>query len=201
MNKEQIIDYIWTHPFSSRSEIRTGTGFSESDSTLKRILTEAVDSGEIAVSGNGRAIKYALVKYPDGIQTFDKIRTESYLYVDKTDQVFSLVNQDSPYVFLSRPRRFGKSLLISTLKAYFEGKKDLFSGLAIEKREKLWTSYPVVRLDMSTAGDVIDKEQRAICWKKAKIIWDCPTTRHSRESGFILWSGAPMKSSISGLSS
>ena len=115
MNKEQIIDYIRAHPFSSRSEIRTGIGFSESDSTLKRILAEAVDSGEIVVSGKGRAIKYALVKYPDGIQTFDKIRTEGYLYVDKTEQVYSLVNQASPYVFLSRPRRFGKSLLISTL--------------------------------------------------------------------------------------
>ncbi len=159
MEKETIIAYIWSHPLSSREDIRLGTGFTGSDSTLKRIIADAVDSGEVLSEGKGRAVKYSPRKYPEGIQTFEKIRDEGYLYVDKTDLMYSLVNRSSPYVFLSRPRRFGKSLLISTLKAYFEGKRELFKGLGIDKREKLWISYPVVRLDLSTAGDALDKDQ------------------------------------------
>lgn len=159
MDKKTVIDYIWNHPLSSRAEIRTGTGFTESDSTLKRILTEAVDSGVIMAEGQGRATRYSPMKYPDGIQTFEKIRSEHYLYVDKTDLLYSLVNRSSPYLFISRPRRFGKSLLISTLKAYFEGKKELFNGLAIEKREKTWTKFPVIRLDLSTAADARNNDQ------------------------------------------
>lgn len=159
MDKETVIDYIWETPMSSREEIRQGTNFAGSDSSLKRILAEAVASGEVVPVGKGRGTKYAPLKYPDGIQTFEKIRSEGYLYVDKTDLVYSLVNRSSSYIFLSRPRRFGKSLLISTLKAYFEGRKDLFAGLEIEKREKQWTQYPVIRLDLSTAGDAIDQEQ------------------------------------------
>ncbi len=88
-------------------------------------------------------------RYPIGKQDFAKIRGEGYLYVDKTDLVYRLTHMDSSYVFLSRPRRFGKSLLVSTLKAYFEGKKDLFKGLAIEKLEKEWIEYPVLYFDMS----------------------------------------------------
>ena len=159
MDKETVIDYIWETPMSSREEIRQGTNFAGSDSSLKRILAEAVASGEVVPVGKGRGTKYAPLKYPDGIQTFEKIRSEGYLYVDKTDLVYSLVNRSSSYIFLSRPRRFGKSLLISTLKAYFEGRKGLFAGLEIEKREKQWTQYPVIRLDLSTAGDAIDQEQ------------------------------------------
>lgn len=157
--EKTIIDYIWTHPLSTREEVRKGTGFAGSDSSLKRVIAAAVDSGEILMVGSGRNVRYAPKKYPDGIQTFEKIRNEGYLYIDKTDLVYSLVNRSSSYVFLSRPRRFGKSLLISTLKAYFEGNRDLFKGLDIEKREKLWKSYPVVRLDLSTAGDALDKDQ------------------------------------------
>lgn len=159
MEKEGIIDYIWSHPYSSKEMIRKETGFQESDSSLKRIIANAVDSGQIIAHGKGRATTYAPMKYPDGIQTFQKIRNEGYIYIDKTSLVFSLVNRASSYVFLSRPRRFGKSLLISTLQAYFEGEKDLFKGLEIEKREKLWTRYPVVRIDLSTAGDALDREQ------------------------------------------
>ncbi len=159
MEAETIIDYIWNNPFSSREEIQRGTCFSGSVSSLKRLLSEALNTGEIIAEGRGRATRYAPIKYPAGIQTFEKIRNEAYLYVDKTDLVYSLANSESPYVFLSRPRRFGKSLLISTLMAYFEGKKELFKGLAIEKREQSWTSYPVVRLDLSTAGDAVDKDQ------------------------------------------
>lgn len=159
MDKEEIIDYIWKNPHSSKGEIQRGTGFTGSDASLKRILSQAVNAGAIIVEGNGRGTRYAPIKYPDGVQTFEKIRTEGYLYVDKSDLIYSLVNRSSSYVFLSRPRRFGKSLLISTLKAYFEGNKDLFKGLAIGNREKSWTAYPVIRLDLSTAGDASDKEQ------------------------------------------
>ena len=159
MNKDAIIDYIWEHPFSSRSDIRYGTGFSGSDATLKRLIANAVETGTILADGKGRSTKYFPRKYPDGIQTFEKIRKEGYLYIDKTGLMYNLVNQEAPYVFLSRPRRFGKSLLISTMKSYFEGDRDLFKGLEIEAREKNWTAHPVVRLDLSTAADAADKEQ------------------------------------------
>ena len=87
-------------------------------------------------------------KFPIGIQTFSDIRTQGYLYVDKTALVWQMANVGKPY-FLSRPRRFGKSLLVSTLEAYFEGKKELFEGLAIEKLEGKWEKYPVLHLDLN----------------------------------------------------
>jgi Predicted AAA-ATPase/PD-(D/E)XK nuclease superfamily len=87
-------------------------------------------------------------KLPIGIQDFPRIREEGYLYVDKTAFVYKLATEGSVY-FLSRPRRFGKSLLLSTLGAYFEGKRELFHGLAIEKLEKDWIEYPVLRLDLN----------------------------------------------------
>ena len=90
-------------------------------------------------------------KYPIGIQTFERIREEKYLYIDKTDLVWKLT-KESPYVFLSRPRRFGKSLLTTTLKSYFEGRKDLFEGLKIMELEQEWESYPVIHLDLSAAA-------------------------------------------------
>lgn len=89
-------------------------------------------------------------KYPVGIQTFERIREENYLYIDKTDLVWKLT-KESPYIFLSRPRRFGKSLLSTTLDAYFQGRKDLFEGLKIMELEKEWESYPVIHIDLSTA--------------------------------------------------
>jgi len=87
-------------------------------------------------------------RYPLGIQTFEKIREENLFYVDKTALIYKIV-KDSQNNFLSRPRRFGKSLLVTTMQAYFEGKKDLFKGLAIEKLEKDWVKYPVIHLDLS----------------------------------------------------
>lgn len=87
--------------------------------------------------------------YPIGIQNFEKIRNDGYVYIDKTALIYRLVKTGS-YYFLSRPRRFGKSLLISTLKAYFQGKKELFEGLAIEKLEKDWIKYPVLHIDLNT---------------------------------------------------
>ena len=87
-------------------------------------------------------------KLPIGIQTFSEIREYGYMYVDKTALLWKLVNQGKPY-FLSRPRRFGKSLLISTFEAFFEGRKDLFKGLAIEQLEEKWEKYPVLHLDLN----------------------------------------------------
>ena len=91
-------------------------------------------------------------RLPVGIQSFEKIRKEGYLYVDKTDLIWNLANKSKVYNYLSRPRRFGKSVLVDTLQAYFEGKKELFEGLKIMELEKEWKSYPVIRLDMSGAG-------------------------------------------------
>lgn len=96
--------------------------------------------------------------YPIGIQTFSEIRRKNYLYIDKTEYVYRMTHFDSKYVFLSRPRRFGKSLLTSTLHSYFEGCKELFEGLAIDKLEAEWTRYPVLHFDMSMAKHV-DKER------------------------------------------
>ena len=91
-------------------------------------------------------------RLPVGIQSFAEIRREGYLYVDKTDMIWKLANRGKKYNYLSRPRRFGKSILVDTLQAYFEGKKKLFEGLKVMELEKDWTCYPVIRLDMSCGG-------------------------------------------------
>ena len=91
-------------------------------------------------------------RLPVGIQSFAKIRREGYLYVDKTDMVWRLAHSNKTYHYLSRPRRFGKSILVDTLQAYFEGEKELFEGLKVMELEKEWTCYPVIRLDMSCGG-------------------------------------------------
>ncbi len=97
------------------------------------------------------------IRYPLGMQTFSDVIEENFLYIDKTEYVYNMTHTDSKYIFLSRPRRFGKSLLVSTLKSYFEGRKDLFAGLAIEQLETAWEQYPVLHFDMSTAKHA-DKE-------------------------------------------
>ncbi len=97
-------------------------------------------------------------KYPVGIQTFANIREDGYLYVDKTKYIVDFLVKGMKYVFLSRPRRFGKSLFASTLQAYFEGRKELFEGLAIAEYEKEWIKHPVLHFDMSGAKH-FDKEQ------------------------------------------
>ena len=91
-------------------------------------------------------------RLPVGIQSFEKIRKEGYLYVDKTDIIWQLTNRNKTYHYLSRPRRFGKSVLVDTLEAYFLGKKELFEGLKIMQLETEWVKRPVIRLDMSRAG-------------------------------------------------
>ncbi len=110
--------------------------------------------------------------YPIGIQTFERIRKENRLYVDKTAYVYHMTHTDGTFFFLSRPRRFGKSLLVSTFHSYFEGRKDLFEGLAIEKLETEWESFPVLHFDMSRGKhrdkeglnryllDIIEKQER-----------------------------------------
>ena len=95
-------------------------------------------------------------KYPIGIQSFEVLREEDFIYVDKTDLVYELADQH--VCFLSRPRRFGKSLLISTLEAYFSGKKELFKGLKIDELEKDWEEYPVFRIDFAS-GDYTNPDE------------------------------------------
>ena len=98
--------------------------------------------------------------YPIGIQNFESLRKDGYFYIDKTALIYQLV-KTGRYYFLSRPRRFGKSLLLSTLEAYFQGKKELFEGLAMEKLEKDWIKYPILHLDLNIgkydAPDSLDK--------------------------------------------
>ena len=96
--------------------------------------------------------------YPIGIQTFEEVRKLDNLYIDKTEYIYRMTHTDGKYFFLSRPRRFGKSLLVSTFQSYFEGKKELFEGLAIEKLEKEWNEYPVLHFDLSK-GKHMENEQ------------------------------------------
>ena len=96
-------------------------------------------------------------KYPIGNHDFPEIREQGFLYIDKTDYVFQMTHACYKYVFLSRPRRFGKSLLTTTLRAYFEGRKELFKGLAIDSLETEWKQYPVLHFDMSL-GKGLEKD-------------------------------------------
>ena len=100
----------------------------------------------------------ALKLYPVGVQTFEEVIKRNLLYVDKTEYVYRMTHGGGRYFFLSRPRRFGKSLLVSTFKSYFEGKKELFKGLAISRLETEWTEYPVLHFSMA-GGKHMEKEQ------------------------------------------
>ena len=97
-------------------------------------------------------------KYPVGIQTFENIREGNYLYVDKTKYIVDFRTKGMKYIFLSRPRRFGKSPFASTLQAYFEGRRELFEGLAIAEYEKEWVKHPVLHFDMSGAKHMDAKD-------------------------------------------
>ena len=120
-------------------------------------------------------------KMPIGIQDFTKLREDGFVYVDKTAIMYNLVRTSSPY-FLSRPRRFGKSLLVTTLEAYFLGKKELFKGLAIENLEKDWTTYPVLHFDFNgqnySSPDGLNEIIKAHLrqWEKC---YDCPKQSES----------------------
>ena len=108
--------------------------------------------------------------YPIGIQSFEKIRTGGFVYVDKTALIYRLA-ASGQYYFLSRPRRFGKSLLVSTMEAYFSGRKDLFEGLAMESLEKDWTEYPVLHLDL-TGSSYTDISQLKISLEQHLRKWE-----------------------------
>lgn len=104
------------------------------------------------------------MKYPIGIQNFEKIRNGGYEYIDKTTLLYKLI-EGGAYYFLSRPRRFGKSLLLSTLEAFFSGKKELFKGLAIEQLETEWQSYPILHIDLNTGRyDTPEALQEKLSW-------------------------------------
>ena len=119
-------------------------------------------------------------KYPVGIQTFEKIREGNYLYIDKTQYLVDFIKNGFQYVFLSRPRRFGKSLFASMIHAYYEGRKDLFEGLAMGKYEKNWVKHPVLHFDMSGAkhmdndmlerylADMLDDQEAVFGYKSEK---------------------------------
>ena len=96
--------------------------------------------------------------YPIGIQTFEEIIKRNFAYIDKTGYIYRMAHTSGKYYFLSRPRRFGKSLLVSTMKSYFEGRRDLFKGLAMERLEKEWEQYPVLHFSMAS-GKHMEKEQ------------------------------------------
>ena len=120
-------------------------------------------------------------RYPVGIQTFEKIREGNYLYIDKTKYIVDFLTKGMSYVFLSRPRRFGKSLFASTLQAYFEGRKELFEGLAIADYEKDWVAHPVLHFDLSGAkhmdpehlerylSDLLDDQEKPFGYKSDKV--------------------------------
>ena len=97
-------------------------------------------------------------RYPVGIQTFSEVINGGYVYVDKTDLIWQM-QRLSKFIFLSRPRRFGKSLLSTTLCSFFEGRKDLFEGLKVMKLEQEWKSYPVIHLDLSMAKNCTSTEE------------------------------------------
>ena len=132
----------------------------------------------------------AMRKLPIGIQTFEEIRKEGYLYVDKTAFVYQLVSSGKPY-FLSRPRRFGKSLFLTTLESYFQGRKDLFEGLAIEKLEKDWIAYPVLHMDLN--AEKYDAPERLVSMLNRYLtVWEetwgknsCEETPSDRFAGII----------------
>ncbi len=108
------------------------------------------------------------MKYPIRIQNFEGLRKDNYVYVDKTDLIYKLVNEGK-YYFLSRPRRFGKSLLISTLDAYLSGKKELFEGLAISQMEKDWNTYPILHLDLNSQRyDTLDDLKQILDYNLTK---------------------------------
>ena len=110
------------------------------------------------------------MKYPIGIQNFEKLRTDGFVYVDKTATIYELASIGS-YYFLSRPRRFGKSLLLSTMRAYFEGKRHLFNGLALERLEKEWIEHPVLNLDLN-ARNFCDREALIAELNKHLELWE-----------------------------
>ena len=126
----------------------------------------------------------ALKGCPIGTQTFEVLREGDMLYIDKTEYIHRMVHSTNTYFFLSRPRRFGKSLLTSTLKSYFEGRQDLFEGLAIEQYEKEWTKHPVLHFDMSYAKHVDEEHLKAMLDWQLKNFEDVFGLKSAENAGF-----------------
>lgn len=130
------------------------------------------------------------ILYPIGIQNFESLRRGGYLYVDKTAILHRMVRTGS-YYFLSRPRRFGKSLLVSTLQAYFEGKRELFDDLAMQELEKDWTKHPVLHLDLNIGKYDTPEELELVLndtlkeWEKQYGTEDSEVTPTLRFNGII----------------
>ena len=128
--------------------------------------------------------------YPIGIQNFEKLRSDGYFYVDKTALIYKMVKTGS-YYFLSRPRRFGKSLLVSTLEAYFQGKRELFEGLAMDKLEKDWIEYPILHLDLNIgkydAVDSLDNilNEALLGWESIYVVGAGEVTVSLRFKGIV----------------
>lgn len=124
------------------------------------------------------------MKYPIGIQDFEKLRTKGYSYVDKSRFVYKLATEGE-YYFLSRPRRFGKSLFLSTLEAYFQGKKELFEGLAIYDLETEWKKYPIFHIDLNTAN-FREKDSLYTVLNDYLTTWECKYGTRESEATLAL---------------
>lgn len=124
------------------------------------------------------------MKYPIGIQDFEKLRTNGYSYVDKSRFVYKLATEGE-YYFLSRPRRFGKSLFLSTLEAYFQGKKELFEGLAIYDLETEWKKYPIFHIDLNTAN-FREKDSLYTVLNDYLTTWECKYGTRESEATLAL---------------
>lgn len=124
------------------------------------------------------------MKYPIGIQDFEKLRTNGYSYVDKSRFVYKLATEGE-YYFLSRPRRFGKSLFLSTLEAYFQGKKELFEGLAIYDLETEWKKYPIFHIDLNT-GNFREKDSLYMVLNDYLTTWECKYGARESEATLAL---------------
>ena len=124
------------------------------------------------------------MKYPIGIQDFEKLRTNGYSYVDKSRFVYKLATEGE-YYFLSRPRRFGKSLFLSTLEAYFQGKKELFEGLAIYDLETEWKKYPIFHIDLNT-GNFREKDSLYMVLNDYLTTWECKYGTRESEATLAL---------------
>ena len=124
------------------------------------------------------------MKYPIGIQDFEKLRTKGYSYVDKSQFVYKLATEGE-YYFLSRPRRFGKSLFLSTLEAYFQGKKELFKGLAIYDLETEWKKYPIFHIDLNTAN-FREKDSLYTVLNDYLTTWECKYGTRESEATLAL---------------
>ena len=122
--------------------------------------------------------------YPIGVQDFESLRNDGYFYIDKTALIYQLV-RTGRYYFLSRPRRFGKSLLLSTIEAYFQGKKELFEGLAMEKLEQQWTKYPVLHLDLNI-GKYDTPESLNVMLNETLLEWEASYGTRTGEDSLAL---------------